>query len=72
MPFKNPENKKNWQKDYYHKNGLKEVQTDRARLNYWRKRYCKLTLTKIEDFKKCAERMSLDEEQLRYLCAQYT
>lgn len=55
MPFKNPEQKKKWQKDYYHKKGLKQTQTDRARLNYWRKKFMKKFNCSLQDCEKFTE-----------------
>jgi len=68
MPFKNPEDKKKWQNDYYHKNNLKQVQTDRARLNYWRKKYCKIAKINYKDFKKVGGFDTFSEAELRDLC----
>lgn len=67
MPFKNPEDKTNWQKKYYHDKDLKKVQTDRARLNYWRKKYCKIALITIEEFKK-SNRMDWSIERIKDNC----
>lgn len=42
MVRKNKEDNNNYHKKYYHDKGLKKVQSDRARLNYWRKKLIKL------------------------------
>lgn len=39
MTRKTKKQSNKYQKKYYHEKGLREIQTNRARLNYWRKKY---------------------------------
>ena len=64
MPFKDKEVKNNYHKKYYHDKDLKKIQSDRTRLNYWRKVYCKLACITIEEFKK-SFRMKWNEERIK-------
>jgi hypothetical protein len=61
MPFKNPEDKTTWQRNYYHTHNLKKVQTDRRRLNYWRKKFIKTFNCLLSECKKFTEQELKDQ-----------
>ena len=57
-----------YQKKYYHEKGLKEIQTKRARLNYWRKKYMLKFNCSLQDCKNLLE-VQLRQEIKTGLCS---
>jgi hypothetical protein len=55
MPRKSVTAQNKYQKKYYHEKGLKDIQTKRARLNYWRKKYMVKFNCSLQDCKDLLE-----------------
>jgi hypothetical protein len=62
---KNKSDNTTYQNKYYHSHPeLKKIQTDRARLNYWKKKYCNYTGITIITFNN-SFRKKWDESRLK-------
>jgi hypothetical protein len=61
MVRKNKDDNNTYQKNYYHTKNLKKVQSDRARLNYWRKKYMVKFNCYLNDCKNLTEYQLRDE-----------
>ena len=63
MTRKNKTDDNNYHKNYYHHKGLRKIQTSRARLNYWRRKYASLIGSNKSEIDK-----SLSELDLKDFC----
>lgn len=68
MPYKDKEKHKAYYKKYYHTHNLKEKQSARARLNYWRKKYMEkfnVTLEECKNFTESELRQWINSKLIR-------
>jgi len=67
MPYKKQEDINKYHKQYYHNHNLRQKQTDRKRLRYWRKKYVK-TFACLESECKQFTEMELREQIESGMC----